>query len=197
VREAFRRRGHDAWSCDLKPSALPGPHIQGDVVEVLDQGWDLMIAHPECRYLANSGALRMYLGGRKEGGLDNERYLAMWKAAQFFRKLWNARIPRVCLENPVMHRLAREAIGSIPASQSIQPWQFGEDASKRTCLWLRGLPKLSPTKFLLKRQYANQTPSGQNKLGPSPERAAIRAVTYAGIAEAMAEQWGTEEFRLR
>jgi hypothetical protein len=113
----------------------------------------------------------------------------MREAAAFFKLCLDADIPKICVENPVMHGWARAIIGAEP-SQSIQPWQFGDDASKRTCLWLKGLPLLISTNPLVKEKYANQTPSGQNKLGPSPERSALRAKTYQGVADAMAAQWG-------
>jgi hypothetical protein len=208
VRSAFRLRGHDAYSCDLKPARdMSLFHIQADIRDVLSgkvwitcrgvkiqsaEAWDLGIFHPECRYLSNSGVLRLYQGGKKKNGRDLDRWEKMQDAAAFFRTLWETKIPRVCVENPVMHGHARKLIGCPNYAQTIQPYEFGEDASKRTCLWLRGLPKLvlDPTKLLVKDQYANQTPSGQNKLGPSPERATIRATTYQGIADAMADQWG-------
>lgn len=113
----------------------------------------------------------------------------MREGALFFKKLLEANIPKVCVENPIMHRYAKEIIG-VNHTQVIQPYQFGEDAKKATCLWLRGLPKLEPTQLILKDRYANQTPSGQNNLGPSADRWKIRSKTYEGIAKAMATQWG-------
>jgi hypothetical protein len=218
VREAFRKRGHDAWSCDLVPADDGSEfHIRMDIRYLLSwnalaeqkyqpldtyqqlsrqwytwaykPNWDLLIAHPDCRYLCNSGVLRLYIGGKKANGRDEARWSAMQEAVAFFRLCLDADIPQICVENPVMHGHAKALIGVEP-SQSIQPWEFGEDASKRTCLWLKGLPLLVPTNVIRKVRYANQTPSGQNKLGPSPERSAIRAKTYQGPAEAMAEQWG-------
>lgn len=193
VREAFRKRGHDAWSCDLVPADDGSPfHYQRDLRDLLAQAkgfWDLFIAHPECRFLCNSGALRLYVGGKKANGPFVPRWDAMREAAAFFKLCLDADIPKICVENPVMHGWARAIIGAEP-SQSIQPWQFGDDASKRTCLWLKGLPLLISTNPLVKEKYANQTPSGQNKLGPSPERSALRAKTYQGVADAMAAQWG-------
>jgi hypothetical protein len=196
VREAFRRRGHDAWSCDLVP-AVDGSrfHLQHSVLTVLRDGWDAMIAFPECRFMANSGVLRLYIGGKKVNGRDEARWQAMLAATDFFRKLLHAPIPRIAIENPVMHCYAKAIIGVNPA-QSIQPYQFGEDASKRTCLWLVGFPKLKSTKYFPprivngKKLWSNQTDSGQNRLGPSPNRPILRATTYPGIADAMAEQWG-------
>ena len=198
VRDAFRRLGHEAWSCDLEDvepgGEWPGYHLYGDCLYFIEGGiggepWDLLIAHPPCRFLSNSGALRLYKCGKKENGEDSSRWWAMRKGAQFFKYLLNSPVEKICIENPVMHGHAKEIIG-MEQTQTIQPWQFGEDASKRTCLWLKNLPKLMPTKIIRKKRYANQTPSGQNKLGPSDERAAERAITYKGIANAMAEQWG-------
>lgn len=187
VRDAFAEKGHDAWSCDLLPTERPGQHIQGDVLNVLNEdGWDLMIAHPECTHLAVSGALRFkekIADGRQQAAID------------FFMRLVNAPIRRICIENPVCIMSTRFR----KPDQIIQPWQFGHDASKATCLWLKGLPKLKPTRLIPprivngKKRWANQTDSGQNRLGPSPERAAIRSRTYLGIAKAMAEQWGSAE----
>lgn len=192
VRDAFRRLGHEAWSCDLQGVEIggewPNYHLYGDASWFLRQEWDLLIAHPPCRFLSNSGVLRLYKGGKKSNGKDDARWSSMQAAAMFFKLMLDAPISKICVENPVMHGYGQRLIGS-KQTQTIQPWQFGEDASKRTCLWLKGLPKLIPTKIIRKKRYANQTPSGQNKLGPSDERAAERAVTYRGIAEAMAMQW--------
>lgn len=181
VREAFRRWGHDVWSCDTEPTDIPGQHFQCDILKVLYDQWDLMIAFPPCTYLCNSG---VHLLHRQPG-----RWEKMVDAAVFFRTMLCADIPQIAVENPVMHKYALEHIGQRH-TQTIQPWMFGEDASKRTCLWLKNLPPLEPTKVIKKARYANQTPSGQNKLGPSKDRAYLRAITYQGIADAMAEQGG-------
>lgn len=167
-------------SCDLLPTDAPGPHYQGDVFDIISDGWDMMIAHPPCTFLSNSG---VHWLNRQEGRWDKMR-----EGAGFFKALWEADIPKIAVENPVMHKYAKEIIGGTH-TQTIQPWQFGEDASKRTCLWLKGLPNLEPTDIIIKDKYANQTPSGQNKLGPSADRWKIRSATYKGIAEAMASQW--------
>lgn len=178
VREAFRKLGHDAWSCDIIPADDNSQyHYQCDVREVLDKGWDLMIAHPPCTYLASSGLhWNKRIAGRQEKTEE---------ALEFIQLLMNAPIERIAIENP---------IGCISSrirkpEQIIQPWQFGEDASKSTCLWLKNLPKLQPTKIIKKERYANQTASGQNNLPPSKDRWKLRSTTYQGIADAMANQW--------
>lgn len=181
VRDAFAALGHDAWSCDLLPSESPGNHIQGSVLDVLGDGWDLMVAHPPCTYLASSGLhWNKRIPGRAQKTED---------ALGFVSALLDAPIERIALENPIgciSTRLRKP-------DQIIQPWQFGHDASKATCLWLKNLPKLVPTDVLpggKKARRANQTPTGQNKLGPSPDRWKLRSLTYPGIARAMAQQWG-------
>lgn len=195
VREAFRARGHDAWSCDLLPAEDGSPfHYQADALEVLRQPFDLLIAHPPCTRLCNSGVLRLYRGGKKANGIDPEKWREMLAGVVFFNALWRAPIKRKCLENPIMHGHAAQLIVA-KRSQIIQPWQFGEDASKATGLHLEGLPLLQPTSKKSGRivngreRWSNQTDSGQNRLGPSPTRAAERARTYPGIAAAMAAQW--------
>lgn len=183
VRDAFARLGHDAWSCDLLPSETPGQHIQGDVLGHLDRGWDVLIAHPPCIFLSSSG-----MHWTTRGKRDPQRTV---DALDFVRRLMDAPVPKIGVENP---------IGVISTrirkpDQIIQPYQYGHDASKRTCLWLKGLPRLRPTGFVEPRwvdgkpRWANQTDSGQNKLGPSEDRWAKRSITYPGIAAAMAAQW--------
>jgi hypothetical protein len=182
VRDAFRARGHEAWSCDLLPSETPGPHYQGDVLAVLGEGWDLMIAHPPCTYLASSG---LHWNRRRP-----ERQALTDAAVAFVAQLLAAPIPRIAVENPIGALSTRVR----KPDQIIQPWQFGHDASKATCLWLHGLPLLTPTNVLpggKQARRANQTPSGQNKLGPSADRWKQRSLTYPGIAAAMADQWGS------
>jgi site-specific DNA-cytosine methylase len=182
VRSAFRKAGHDAWSCDLLPPDDNSEyHFQRDALEVLKDGWDLMIAHPPCTHLAASGA-RWFKDKRKE----QEESLA------FVRALLDAPIEMVALENPVGIISSRIR----KPDQIIQPWMFGHPEAKKTCLWLKGLPLLEPTNILPlpeKGYWNNQTPSGQNKLGPSPDRWKIRSKTYDGIAKAMSEQWGQAE----
>lgn len=184
VRDAFIRRGHDAISCDLLPSDSPGPHYQGDVMDIINDGWDMMIAHPPCTHLSVSGA--RYFKQKREDGRQQA-------AIEFFMALIQAPISKVAVENPVciMSSLYRKP------GQIIQPWQFGHPESKATCLWLHNVPKLVPTNILEKPEsgrWENQTPSGQNKLGPSIDRWKLRSKTYQGIAEAMAEQWGSESY---
>jgi len=184
VRDAFTRAGHHAVSCDLLPSESEGHHYKGDVRDLLYDGWDLMIAHPPCTYLANSGVRWLHT--------NPGRWDAMKEGALFFKELLDAPIGKIAIENPVMHKYAVEIIGR-KHDQTIQPYQFGHPESKRTCLWLKYLPPLLYTDVLVKEPgqvWDNQTPSGQNKLGPSPDRWKLRSTFYTGIAEAMATQWG-------
>lgn len=214
VREAFRRRGHDAWSCDLLPTEIPGQHLQCEVEDVLEDlpVWDLMIAHPPCTYLASSGLH----WNKRIPGRDELTHEAMMLVFNLMGEGSIAHsIPHIALENPI----GRISTAYRKPDQVIQPWQFGHDASKQTCLWLKNLPKLRPTEtvnpifgcscgtrfdFALGKYgcpnchgegkvrpiWGNQTPTGQNKLGPSPTRAQERSRTYRGVADAMAEQWG-------
>lgn len=178
VREAFRKLGHDAWSCDLLPADDNSLfHIQGDVLDYLTDGWDMMIAHPPCTYLASSG---LHWNGRIAG-----RDKLTDEALIFIRALLNAPIEMIAVENPI----GRISTAIRKPSQIIQPWMFGDDASKSTCLWLKNLPLLLPTDIIQKKRYANQTTSGQNNLAPSKNRWKLRSTTYQGIAYAMAAQW--------
>jgi hypothetical protein len=179
MRDAFRARGHDALSCDLLPSETPGPHYQGPVQDILGDGWDLMIAHPPCTHLAVSGA-RWFAGKQAEQA----------EALAFVRLLLAAPIPRIAVENPVSVISSRIR----KPDQIIQPWQFGHEATKTTCLWLKGLPKLVPTNIVGKGAR-HVTKSGKSlpqwyNLPPSADRWKIRSATFQGIADAMAEQWG-------
>ncbi len=185
VRDAFIAQGHDALSCDLLPSEAPGPHYQGDVRDVLGMGWDLMVAHPPCKYLSVSG-MHWTRRGLRDPQLTED-------ALDFVRLLLAAPIPRIALENPVSVISSRIR----KPDQIISPHQFGHDASKKTCLWLKGLPPLRPTQLVPPRivngrqRWGNQTDSGQNRLSPSPDRWKLRSETYSGIAAAMADQWGS------
>ena len=173
VRDAFITAGHDAMSCDLLPTDKPGPHYQGDVFDVITDGWDLMICHPPCTHLSVSGA--RHFAAKRASGVQQE-------ALEFVRALLAAPIPRIALENPI----------SIISSQIrkpdqiIQPWQFGHGETKATCLWLKNLPKLIPTDIVDGRE------ARIHKMGPSPDRWKLRSTTYKGIAEAFANQWGKE-----
>lgn len=218
TRDTFIAAGHDAMSCDLVDTEVPGPHYKGDVRDVLHGGWDLMIAHPDCTYLTNSAAWAYkdgpYHQAVKPGTLvGQERREARILALDFVRLLLNAPINKIALENPV---------GVISTNirkpdQYIQPYEYGDDASKKTGLWLKNLPKLVPSNYVNPRlvckkckyvftydnsccpscssteflpRWANQTDSGQNKLSPSKDRAMERAKTYQGWADAMVDQWG-------
>lgn len=181
VRQSFTNKGHEAWSCDYLPTEQPGNHTRGNVIDMIELGWDLAIFHPPCTYLCSSG---LHWNKRRP-----ERAAQTEEALRLVEELLNADIPKIALENP---------IGCISSrirkpDQIIQPWQFGHPESKSTCLWLKGLPKLVPTNVLAMPEsgrWANQTVSGQNKLGPSDTRWMERSRTYQGIANAMAEQWG-------
>lgn len=172
VRDAFIAKGHDAMSCDLLPTEAPGPHYEGDIKDVLDYPWDLMIAHPPCTHLSVSGA--KHFKAKKEAGLQQS-------AVSFFMMLMRANIEKIAIENPV------SVISSLyrKPDQIIQPWQFGHGETKATCLWLKGLPKLKPTNVVEGRE------TRVHKLPPSKDRWKLRSITYQGIANAMAGQWTT------
>lgn len=186
VRDAFRARGHDAWSCDLLPcEADPQWHIQGDALEaIVRKPWDMLIGHPECTYMTNSGVCHLHT--------DPTRWAKLDRATEFFLALWNAPIERVALENPVMHKYAKERIGNLRQAQTVQPYDFGHMEQKATCFWLRGLPKLRPTHDLRRQTMALPSRDRQrlHYLPPSPDRWKERSRTYQGIADAMAVQWG-------
>tara|TARA_Y100000296_G_C5089902_1_gene214321 strand:- start:22 stop:594 length:573 start_codon:yes stop_codon:yes gene_type:complete len=178
VRDAFTKKGHDAWSCDMLPSDAPeGNHYQGDVTDILYDDWDLIVAHPPCTYFANSGVSWLHK--------DKSRWSKLDESAEFFNLfLDHPSCDKIAIENPIPHKYAVERIKNRKYSQTIQPWQFGHGETKRTCLWLKNLPKLEPTDVVEGRfGYCHS-------LGPSPERWKLRSTTYQGIADAMAEQWG-------
>lgn len=183
VRDAFIALGHDAMSCDLLPTDQPGPHYEGDVFDIINDGWDLMIAHPPCTYLANSGAKHLYKGMKKENGRCPERWANMETGALFFKRLLAANIPRIAIENPIMLGHAKRIIGQTQ-TQTIQPWQYGHGETKATCLWLKGLMPLRPTSIVPGREQK------VFKMAPSPDRWKLRSTTYQGIADAFAMQWG-------
>ena len=207
VRESFLKRGHDAMSCDLLPSEIPGNHYQGDVLDIINQSWDMLIAFPPCTYLCSSG----YHWNYKRP----ERMKKTEDAIVFFMKLINAPINKICIENSIGIMSTRYR----KPDQIIQPYEYGHPESKATCLWLKNLPLLEPTKYAEFKTYRccgntfeekfgkygcpicngkktakplweNMTKSGQNKLTPSDNRSKIRSKTYQGIADAMADQWG-------
>lgn len=170
VRDAFIAAGHDAMSCDLLPTDVAGPHYQGSVLDILGDGWDMMIAHPPCTHLAVSGA-RWF-----KDKVEQQR-----EALEFVQTLMDAPIPRICIENPVSIISSRIR----KPDQTIQPWMFGHGETKATCLWLKGLPKLTPTDIVDGRE------ARVHKMPPSPDRWKLRSTTYKGIAAAMAAQWGS------
>jgi hypothetical protein len=206
VRDAFTRMGHVAVSCDLLPSNSLGLHWQGDVTEILNLGWDIMIAHPPCTYLSVSG-MHWTTRGLRDPQLTED-------ALAFVQLLMDAPIPKIAIENPISVISSRIR----KPDQIVTPYQFGHDASKKTCLWLKNLKPLQPTEMVEPRwvccgqelpksvgkhgcsncngdktarpRWGNQTDSGQNKLAPSEDRWKIRSETYQGIAQAMAQQWG-------
>lgn len=195
VRDAFIRAGHDAISCDLLPTDSPGPHYQGDVFNLilptktrdlfLGQGrnWDLMIAHPPCTYLCNSGVTWLHK--------DISRWPKMVEGALFFRKLLRANIPMIAVENPIMHKYAKAIIDQDQA-QTIQPWMFGHAESKGTCFWLKNLPALKETNNV-KEQFLKLPKKEAQRIhyaSPGPDRWKLRSTTFSGVAEAMADQWG-------
>lgn len=184
VREAFRKRGHDAWSCDILPADDNSPyHYRCDVFDVINQGWDIMIAHPPCTYLTNSGVTHLYR--------EPLRWQELINGASFFKKLLNAPIDKIAIENPIMHKWAKMIIG-VNQSQTIQPWMFGHPESKATCLWLKGLPNLIETNNVYDRFKSLPKKEAQrlHYLSPGKDRWKIRSKTFQGIADAMAEQWG-------
>ena len=180
VREAFAKQGHDAWSCDLLPTEIPGKHIKGDVLSILGAGWELMIAHPPCTHLAVSGA-RWF----------KDKIIEQNEAIRFFLALAKAPIPKICIENPVC---IMSTIWRKP-SQIIQPFWFGDTARKTTCLWLKNLPKLNPTNIVKPDIYVCKNGKTFSRdymvaLRAGKSRGHLRSKTYQGIADAMAEQWG-------
>lgn len=182
VRDAFIKRGHNAVSCDLLPTERIGPHYQGNVLDILNDGWDLMIAHDPCTYQCNSGVCWLY----KEEG----RWAKLEKSCELTRQLLKAPIEKICRENPIPHKYAVKRIGR-KYDQIIQPHQFGHPERKATCLWLKNLLKLKPTKDV--KAEMKLLPKSQAQrihwTSPGPERSKIRSTTYQGIADAMAEQW--------
>jgi len=183
VRDAFIAAGHDAMSCDILPTDVDGPHYQGDVFDLDLTQFDMMIAHPPCTYLTNAGVTWLHKDPTRWDKLDD--------GAAFFKALLDAPIPRICIENPIMHKYAKERIGEVKQSQVVQPWMFGHMEQKATCLWLKGLPLLQPTNNV--KDEMMKLPDRERQrlhyLPPSPNRWKLRSTTYQGIADAMADQW--------
>jgi len=180
VRDAFKALGHDAWSCDILPTEVAGNHIQGDALEVMTWGWDLMIAHPPCTYLSNAGARHLY----PKGQLNPDRLAKGLSAKELFMGLLNAPIEKICVENPIPSKV----FNLPPYGQVIQPWEYGHPFSKKTCLWLKNLPPLMPTDIVGKTESTKVPGNWFNKGGK--QRQINRSVTFQGIADAMAAQWG-------
>ena len=184
VRDAFRERGHDAVSCDLLPTVRPGPHIQGDALKHLDKGWDLLIAHPPCTFLANSSVRWLE---------EISRWGKMDEAAAFFRQFLDAPVPRIAVENPIMHGYGLRAIGR-GKDFSVHPWQFGDPFRKSTCFWTVGLPALKTISGTTNKEALNAKDNTrlhhESWRYKGLSRGLRRSVTYSGIARAMAEQWG-------
>lgn len=184
VRDAFSLKGHYVMSCDLLPSDTPGNHYQGKVEEVLYEDWDMIISHPPCTYMANSGVSWLHK--------DPSRWNKLDKAAEFFNLFLDHPCEKVVVENPIPHKYALERIGGRKYSQIIQPWQFGHPESKRTCLWVKGLDLLEETNNV-KEEFLKLPKNKAQRLHylpPSKDRWKIRSTTFQGIANAMAEQWG-------
>jgi len=184
VRDAFAARGHDAWSCDILPSERPSNrHIVGDARELLHEGWDLlMVAHPPCTRLCNSGV--RWLSVPPPGKTEADMWAELDQGAALFSDFWNAPIDRICIENPVMHHHAKSRIRNFQeATQSVQPWQFGHGETKRTCLWLKNLPALRPTNIVEGRE------ARVHRMSPGADRWKERSRFFTGIAAAMAAQW--------
>jgi hypothetical protein len=185
VRRAFAARGHDAWSCDFLPAEdRSNKHIVGDARDILDDGWDLLaVFHPPCTRLCNSGV--RWLSKPPPGKTLDQMQADLREAADLFSTFWCAPIERVAVENPIMHKHAKALIRNYaPPAQTIQPWQFGHGEIKGTCLWLRGLPKLTPTQIVEGRT------ARVHRMPPGPDRWKERSRTFEGIASAMADQWG-------
>ena len=184
VRDAFIKKGHDAISCDLLPTDSPGPHYQGDIFDIINEDWDLMVAHPPCTFLSNSGVMWLH---RQEG-----RWEKMRDGANFFKKLLDADIPHIAVENPIMHKYSVEIIGRRQ-NQVVQPYMFGHPERKATCFWLKNLPELVETNNVKEEMLKLPKNEAQriHYTPPGPDRWKIRSITFQGIADAMAEQWGS------
>jgi len=190
VRNAFLAKGHDATSCDILPTESPGPHYQGDVMDIINDGWDMMIAFPPCTYLANSGVRWLYPSTKYLDIAKVQRGTQRWKdlidGAVFYRDIAHAEIEKIVMENPIMHGWGQKIIGTLDdfLCQIIQPWMFGHGETKATQLQVKGLPLLKPTNIVDGRE------ARIHKMSPGPNRGKDRALILPGIANAFAEQWG-------
>ena len=184
VRDAFVKLGHDVTSCDLLPTDKPGNHYKGNVMDIIDDGWDMMIAHPPCTYMSNSGVCHLHKYPK--------RWLKLFEASEFFNKLLDCNISKVAIENPIMHKYGKRLILDRKQTQVIHPWMFGHTEKKATCLWLKGLPNLVETDNV--KSKMELLPKNQQQrlhyLPPTLDRWKIRSTTFSGIAKGMAEQWG-------
>lgn len=202
MREAFRAKGHEVWSCDIAPAMDHSPyHIQDDVRNHLKDDWDMMIAHPECWRLANSGIKHLYIDGRKENGINKENWEKLYRAAEFYNILCRAPIRKKAIENPVMHRHAIKLVDGR-ATQYVQPWWFGSKKNKATGFRLQNLPPLVKTNVVgpMPKTVLKGTPEYRSwhecwYMSPGPERSIKRAMTDPAVAEACAEQWGGLELQ--
>lgn len=201
VRDAFLARGHDAMSCDLLPTDVPGPHYEGDVFDVIDDGWDMMIAHPTCKYLTNSSSKHLYKMDGKGKSLfdaegnkipDNTRWARMRIGSLFFKELWEWDIEMIAVENPIMLGYAKELIGCGDQDQIVQPWWFGHPEKKATCLWLKNLPPLVETHNVYNEMMRLPKKEAQkcHMTSPGPDRWKSRSTTLTGVGAAMAARWG-------
>ena len=183
VRDAFIARGHDAISCDLLPTDKPGPHHQGDIFDIINDGFDLAVFHPPCKYLCNSGVKHLHT--------DPKRWLKMFDGAEFFKRLLECDVPKICVENSIMHPYGKRLIGR-GQNQVIQPYHHGHMETKATCLWLKNLPKIKETNNVYDEmmKLTKKERSKVHYMSPGPDRWKLRSITYSGIASAMAEQWG-------
>jgi len=184
VRDSFIEKGHEAISCDILPTEQEGPHIQGDVTKHLQDKWDMIIAHPPCTYLCNSGVRHL--------STDPSRWDRLKEACLFFNLFLLSTCPRICVENPIPHKYAVQHLATGNYTQIVQPWMFGHPEKKATCLWLKGLPKLVETDNV--KEVMKTLPAARQSrihyMAPGPERSKKRSVTYSGLAKAMAQQWG-------
>lgn len=191
MRDAFLLYGHDVWSCDILPTSTPGPHYKCDIREVLYEQWDMLIAHPVCKYLSNSGSKHLYRGMKKEGGICPDRWQNMKEAVKFFKLFQDVKIKKKIIENPIIHSHAKKLIGQ--QSQVFQPWHHGHKEIKATCLWLYGVDKLEPSNIVgppPKDKLERNKWARVHMMGPGPNRPKMRSRTLPRVAAAFANQYG-------